>query len=146
VQTFEVLGGVPAGKIRYDNLKAAVAQVIGFSRQRVEADRWVAFRSHFDIDAFYCQPGVTGAHEKGGIEGDIGRFRRNHLVPVPEVDSLRELNDLIDEYDRADDARRPSSSASRCSRVNSDSTDRSDCASSSVMKLMNLQSCRRLHR
>jgi transposase len=106
VHAFEVLGGVPAGKVRYDNLKAAVAQVIGFSRQRVETDRWVAFRSHFDLDAFYCQPGVTGAHEKGGVEGDIGRFRRNHLVPVPEVMSLRELNELIDDYDRADDDRR----------------------------------------
>jgi hypothetical protein len=41
-----VLGGVPTGKIRYDNLKAAVASVIGFSRQRVEADRWTAVRSH----------------------------------------------------------------------------------------------------
>src|SRR5262249_38929430 len=29
VHAFEALGGVPAGKIRYDNLKAAVAQVIG---------------------------------------------------------------------------------------------------------------------
>lgn len=106
VHALEVLGGVPAGKVRYDNLKAAVAQVIGFSRQRVETDRWVAFRSHFDLDAFYCQPGVTGAHEKGGVEGDIGRFRRNHLVPVPEVASLRELNELIDDYDRADDDRR----------------------------------------
>jgi hypothetical protein len=41
-----VLGGVPAGKVRYDNLKAAVAQVIGLSRSRVEAERWTAFRSH----------------------------------------------------------------------------------------------------
>lgn len=106
MHAFQVLGGVPAGKIRYDNLKAAVAQVIGFSGQRVETDRWVAFRSHFDLDAFYCQPGITGAHEKGGVEGDIGRFRRNHLVPVPEVASLRELNDLIDDYDRTDDHRR----------------------------------------
>lgn len=106
VHAFQILGGVPAGKIRYDNLKAAVAQVIGFSRQRVETDRWVAFRSHFDIDAFYCQPGITGAHEKGGVEGDIGRFRRNHLVPVPEVESLHELNELIDGYDQADDRRR----------------------------------------
>jgi transposase len=42
---FRVLGGVPSGKIRYDNLKAAVAQVIGRSRSRVEAGRWTAFRS-----------------------------------------------------------------------------------------------------
>jgi transposase len=47
VYAFTVLGGVPAGKVRYDNLKAAVAQVIGLSRQRVETERWVAFRSHF---------------------------------------------------------------------------------------------------
>ena len=63
---FAVLGGVPAGKICYDNLKAAVAQVIGFSRQRVEADRWVAFRSHFDIDAFYASPGSKGRMRRAG--------------------------------------------------------------------------------
>ncbi|MBA3338993.1 MAG: hypothetical protein H0T54_04475, partial [Geodermatophilaceae bacterium] len=90
----------------YDNLKAAVAQVIGFSRQRVEADRWVAFRSHYDIDAFYCQPGIKGAHKKGGVEGDLGWFRRNHLVPVPEVDSIGQLNELIEGYDLVDDNRR----------------------------------------
>jgi hypothetical protein len=42
-----VLGGVPSGKIRYDSLKAAVAQVTGLSRSRVEADRWTACRSHW---------------------------------------------------------------------------------------------------
>jgi hypothetical protein len=50
--------------------------------------------------------GLAGAHEKGGVEGQIGYFRRNHLVPVPEVDSLAELNQLIDIWDAADDARR----------------------------------------
>lgn len=103
---FRILGGVPTGKIRYDNLKAAVASVIGFSRQRVEADRWTAFRSHYGIDAFYCQPGIQGAHEKGGVEGDIGWFRRNHLVPIPEVDSIDDLNTMIDAWDTADDDRR----------------------------------------
>ncbi|WP_020578920.1 IS21 family transposase [Actinopolymorpha alba] len=101
-----VLGGVPTGKIRYDNLKAAVASVIGFSRQRVEADRWTAFRSHYGIEAFYCQPGITGAHEKGGVEGDIGWFRRNHLVPIPEADSIDELNAMVDAWDLADEQRR----------------------------------------
>jgi transposase len=103
---FRVLGGVPSGKIRYDNLKAAVAQVIGLSRSRVEADRWTAFRSHWGIDAFYCQPGIGGAHEKGGVEGQIGWFRRNHLVPVPEVESIVALNAMIEEWDADDEARR----------------------------------------
>jgi transposase len=52
VHAFRTLGGVPVGKIRYDNLKAAVARVLGFSRQRVETDRWTAFRSHYGIEAF----------------------------------------------------------------------------------------------
>lgn len=106
VHALNVLGGVPFAKLRYDNLKAAVAQVLGFSRQRVETDRWVAFRSHMGLEAFYCQPGLGGAHEKGGVEGDIGRFRRNHMVPVPDVASLAELNTLVDGWDREDDARR----------------------------------------
>ena len=58
------------------------------------------------LDAFYCQPGLRGAHEKGGVEGQIGWFRRNHLVPVPQVDSLDELNAMVDGWDRADDGRR----------------------------------------
>jgi len=40
------LGGVPAGMIRYDNLKPAVSRML-FGRSRVESDRWVAFRSHY---------------------------------------------------------------------------------------------------
>ena len=108
---FRVLGGVPAGKVRYDNLKSAVAQVIGFSRSRVETDRWTAFRSHYDLDAFYCQPGIAGAHEKGGVEGQIGWFRRNHLVPVPDVPSIGVLNTMIDQWDADDEVRRIGSRA-----------------------------------
>lgn len=106
VHALNVLGGVPTGKVRYDNLRAAVAQVLGLSRRRVEAERWTAFRSHYGIDALYCQPGLRGAHEKGGVEGQIGWFRRNHLVPVPKVDTLAELNAMIDRWDQEDDARR----------------------------------------
>ncbi|WP_131746153.1 IS21 family transposase [Frankia sp. Cppng1_Ct_nod] len=106
VHALRVLGGVPTGRVRYDNLKAAVAQVLGFTRARVETERWTAFRSHYGLEAFYCQPGIGGAHEKGGVEGQIGWFRRNHLVPVPEVDSLAELNVLVEGWDADDEARR----------------------------------------
>ncbi len=60
---FEVLGGVPVGQIRYDNLKSAVSRVL-FGRNRSESQRWIAFRSHYGIDPFYCIPGQQGAHEK----------------------------------------------------------------------------------
>lgn len=96
---------VPTRHIRYDNLKSAVSRVL-FGRNRLESDRWVLFRSFYGFDAFYCQPGVEGAHEKGGVEGEGGRFRRTHLVPVPKVASLAELNMLLAGYDAADDHRR----------------------------------------
>lgn len=106
VHAFGVLGGVPTGKVRYDNLTSAVAKVIGFTRMREENQRWVAFRSHYGLDAFYCLPGQRGAHEKGGVEGEVGRFRRNRLVPVPQVGSITELNALIEGWDIDDDQRR----------------------------------------
>ena len=106
VHALNALGGVPRGKIRYDNLRAAVAQVLGLTRRRVESERWTAFRSHYAITSFYCHPGIEGAHEKGGVEGQIGWFRRNHLVPVPQVETLAELNALVDRWDQEDDGRR----------------------------------------
>jgi transposase len=82
--------------IRYDNLKAAVVRVLK-GRRRVESDRFVALRSHYRFESSFCLSGQQGAHEKGGVEGDIGRFRRRHLVPVPEVSSIEELNELLEE-------------------------------------------------
>ena len=105
VYAFEQLGGVPFRHVRYDNLKAAVSRVL-IGRNRLESDRWVAFRSHYGFDAFYCQPGVEGAHEKGGVEGEGGRFRRTHCVPMPVVDSLAELNELLAKADAKDEHRR----------------------------------------
>jgi len=93
VRAFEHFGAVP-GRIRYDNLKAAVERVLK-GRGRVESDRFVALRSHYHFDSFFCQPGIKGSHEKGGVEGEVGRFRRRHLVPVPHVASMAELNELL---------------------------------------------------
>jgi transposase len=101
---FTHFGGVPTGQIRYDNLKAAVVRVL-LGRERFENPKFVALRSHYLFDSFFCVPGPQGAHEKGGVEGEIGRFRRNHLVPVPKVDTIGELNALIAAADLADDAR-----------------------------------------
>jgi transposase len=82
--------------LRYDNLKSAVVRVLK-GRRRVESDRFVALRSHYRFESSFCLPGQKGAHEKGGVEGEIGRFRRRHLVPVPEVSSLEELNERLEE-------------------------------------------------
>jgi transposase len=103
VLAFEYFGGVP-GRVRYDNLKPAVVRVLK-GRDRVESERFTALRSHYGFDSFFCRPGIEGAHEKGGVEGEIGRFRRNHLVPVPKAASLAALNELIAAGDVLDDGR-----------------------------------------
>jgi hypothetical protein len=51
-------------------------------------------------------PGIEGAHEKGGVEGEVGRFRRRHLTPIPHVPSLAALNEAMAAADARDDARR----------------------------------------
>jgi transposase len=89
-QAFEWFGGVFT-EIRYDNLTSAVKQVLR-GRRRVETDRFVALRSHYLFVSQFTTPGIEGAHQKGGVEGEVGRFRRNHFVPVPAVASLAALN------------------------------------------------------
>lgn len=105
VQAFERLGGIPTGMIRYDNLTAAVIRVV-LGRERIENPRFIALRSTYGFDSFFCLPGLEGAHEKGGVEGEVGRFRRRHLVPVPDFADLAELNSYMALADAKDDARR----------------------------------------
>jgi hypothetical protein len=85
---FGYFGGV-FRRLRYDNLKAAVKKILrGY--QREETARFIAFRSHWGFVAEFCTP--AEAHEKGGIEGEAGYFRRNHWVPVPQARDLEDLN------------------------------------------------------
>jgi transposase len=93
VQAFEWFGGV-FPTLRFDNLKSAVKKVLK-GRKRVESDRFVALRSHYLFVSQFMTPGIQGAHEKGGVEGEVGRFRRNHLVPVPTFAGLFELNVML---------------------------------------------------
>ena len=75
VRAFEHFGGVP-GRIRYDNLKPAVARVL-LGRNRLETERFVALRSHYRFESFFCQPGQGGSPREGR-----GR-RRDRPVPPP---------------------------------------------------------------
>lgn len=107
IEAFRDIGGVPTKHVRYDNLTSAVTAVVfGQGQHRVENERLVLFRSAFDFDAFYCQPGITGAHDKGGVESEVGWVRRNRLSPMPAVESLDELNDRIRAREEQDQRRR----------------------------------------
>ena len=70
VEAFRFFGGIFA-PIRYDNLRAAVKQVLR-GRRRVEQDRFVALRSHYLYESVFTRAGREGAHEKGGVEGEVG--------------------------------------------------------------------------
>jgi transposase len=85
---FHYFGGV-FSRLRYDNLSSAVKKILrGYQRELTA--RFIAFRSHWQYQADFCTPGE--GHEKGGVEGEGGYFRRNHWVPIPVARDLAELN------------------------------------------------------
>ncbi len=90
-KAFAYFGGV-FRTLRYDNMASLVKKILrGY--QRVETDRIIAFRSHWGFQSEYCNP--AKGNEKGGVEGELGRFRRNELVPVPEAADVDALNALL---------------------------------------------------
>lgn len=103
VVAFDYFAGI-FKRIRYDNLTAAVKKVFR-GRRRLETERFMALRSHYLFESFFCLPGKEGAHEKGGVEGGVGRFRRTHLVPVPQVSDLQSLNQCLRQACERDDQR-----------------------------------------
>ncbi len=85
---FDYFGGV-FRTVRYDNLKVAVKKILrGY--QRDETERMLAFRSHWGFQSEYCNP--ARGNEKGGVESEVGWFRRNWLVPVREAVDLADFN------------------------------------------------------
>jgi transposase len=85
---FDYFGGV-FRVLRYDNLTSAVRKILR-GREREETIRFIAFRSHWGFEASFCSP--ARGNEKGGVEGEVGYFRRNHLVPVPQANDWADLN------------------------------------------------------
>jgi transposase len=96
VAAFAYFNGV-FKKIRYDNLTSAVKKVLT-GRKRIETEKFTLLKSHYLFEAIFCIPGIRGAHEKGGVEGGVGRFRRNYLVPVPIAANINGFNDLLLKY------------------------------------------------
>lgn len=84
----QYFGGV-FGLLRYDNLGSAVKKILR-GHQREQTEQFMAFRSHWGFQTEFCNP--ARGNEKGGVEGELGYFRRNYLVPVPQAKTLAELN------------------------------------------------------
>jgi transposase len=92
------------GRMRFDNLPLAVKRVLR-GRKRSETARFIALRSHYLFASEFCRPGKEGAHEKGGVESEVGRFRRRHLVPVPSFETLEAFNTYLRQCCDADEQR-----------------------------------------
>ena len=99
---FAYFGGV-FRRLLYDNLSSAVKKILrGYRRE--ETERFIAFRSHWKFQAEFCSTGA--GHEKGGVEGEAGYFRRNHWVRVPQARDLAELTAQLLAGSRADEGRK----------------------------------------
>lgn len=102
LHAFEFFGGV-FPRLVYDNLKSAVQKILS-GRGRIEQESFQRFRAYYTFAPRFCNAGC--GNEKGGTEGLVGYARRNFLVPVPDVDSLEELNEqLLDDCIRYGDHR-----------------------------------------
>lgn len=85
---FAFFGGVFPVLI-YDNLTTAVEKVLRGKDRKLQ-ESFSKFQAYYNFNPRFCNRGQ--GHEKGGVEGLVGYARRNYMVPVPEADSLEELN------------------------------------------------------
>ena len=101
-RAFAFFGGVPR-RISYDNLKIAVAKVLGGRDRKLTAE-FLRLKSHHLFESHFCR--VRRPNEKGHVETLVGYARRTFLVPVPAVHGgLEPLNADLEARCR-DDLRR----------------------------------------
>jgi transposase len=93
VNAFLFLRGIPLC-ITYDNLKSAVQAMLK-GNKREENAHFVSFKNAWLFESRFCNP--ASGNEKGRVENMIKFAERNLFTPVPQVNSLAELNVLLKE-------------------------------------------------
>jgi Integrase core domain len=97
VSAFAFFGGVPIS-ILYDNLKIAVAKILGNGkRQRTRA--FTELVSHYLFQERFGRPGK--GNDKGKVEALVKYSWANFLTPVPHAASFDALNATLEERCRA---------------------------------------------
>jgi len=91
IQAFIFFGGIFPVLI-YDNLTTVVRKILQ-GKRRIEQESFSKFKAYYSFTARFCNP--DSGNEKGGVEGLVGFARRNYMVPVPEAESLEELNEKL---------------------------------------------------
>lgn len=90
-EAFAWFGGVPRRAV-LDNTSLAVRKVLK-GKDRMETDRFHAFRGEWLIHVDFCAPGK--GWEKGSVERGVEYVRGLAFRPTPKVESFDELNALI---------------------------------------------------
>lgn len=91
ISAFEFFGGVPK-RLIFDNAKVAVKEGLGAYVSK-ETRRYMELQAHYVFTTDYCNP--RKGNEKGLVENLVGLARRNFLVPMPQVSSIKELNLML---------------------------------------------------
>jgi transposase len=98
VRAFAYFGAVPS-RISYDNSSIAVSRML-IGRQRKLTDGFLQLQSHYLFQEHFCL--AARGNEKGVVESIVRYSRSNFLVPVPQVNSLEELNATLETACRED--------------------------------------------
>jgi transposase len=91
VEAFNYFGGVPRS-ILYDNLKIAVARILGDGKRK-KSRAFTELQSHYLFKERFARVGK--GNDKGKVENLVGYARRNFMVPLPRFESLEALNDHL---------------------------------------------------
>ena len=91
IDSFSQFCRVPR-RISYDSAKTSVSQIIGAHARKL-TDGFLQLQSHYLYSEHFCR--IYRPNEKGVVESMVKFVRLNFLVPVPEVDSWKELNWLL---------------------------------------------------
>ena len=91
VAAFAFFGGVPLS-ILYDNLKIAVARILG-DGVRVRSRAFSELVSHFLFADRFGRPGK--GNDKGKVEGLAKYARQNFMVPIPHAANFDDLNAML---------------------------------------------------
>ena len=99
---FAFLGGSPQD-ILYDNIKLAVAKILGGGRRK-RARAFTELQSHYLFEDRFGRP--SKGNDKGNVEAMVGYARRNFLAPVPRANDFAVLNIHLEQKCLGADGRR----------------------------------------
>ncbi len=92
VDAFTHFNGVP-GKIIFDNARVGVKE--GFGLHAKPQASYQALGAHYAFEMHFTN--INSGNEKALVENLVGWARRNHMVPIPRVESIDELNERLQE-------------------------------------------------